>query len=85
VEGDIESQLPLPCRRRAVTHTQYLLNKALFWILGFPSYKRLFWRARDDSPVETYRIKKVTSGTASAPYLAIKSMHPLISHWPHQL
>jgi hypothetical protein len=56
------------------------IEKMYFQVEVHPEHRdfqRLFWRARDDGPVETYRIKKVTFGIASAPYLAIKSMQKL--------
>lgn len=40
-------------------------------------YQRIVWRREVKSPVEHFRLKTVTYGTASAPYLATKSLQQL--------
>lgn len=39
--------------------------------------QRIVWRATTDEPMKVYQLRMVTYGTASAPYLAIKSLHTL--------
>ncbi|XP_043071692.1 uncharacterized protein LOC122322695 [Drosophila grimshawi] len=38
-------------------------------------YQYILWRALPDEPLRTYQLNTVTYGTASAPYLAIRSLH----------
>ncbi|XP_073949064.1 uncharacterized protein [Choristoneura fumiferana] len=38
-------------------------------------YQRLLWRRNTDAEIKDYRILRVTFGTASAPYLAVKTLH----------
>ncbi|XP_043070225.1 uncharacterized protein LOC122322379 [Drosophila grimshawi] len=40
-------------------------------------YQYILWRALPDEPLRTYQLNTVTYGTASAPYLAIRSLHYL--------
>jgi hypothetical protein len=37
-------------------------------------YQRFLWRVEDKGPLETFRLKTVTFGTSSAPYLAVKCL-----------
>lgn len=39
--------------------------------------QRIFWRFDSNNPIETYRLKTVTYGTASASFLAIRTLHQL--------
>ncbi|XP_058448896.1 uncharacterized protein LOC131428854 [Malaya genurostris] len=41
------------------------------------SLQRIVWRVSPDSPMETYELKTVTYGTASAPYLATRVLQQL--------
>lgn len=46
-------------------------------ILMHPShqdYQRIVWRENDNEDIKEYRLTTVTYGTASAPFLAIKSL-----------
>lgn len=38
------------------------------------NYQRIFWRENITDPVKTFRLKTVTYGTTSAPFLAIKTL-----------
>ncbi|CAG7720691.1 unnamed protein product [Allacma fusca] len=40
-------------------------------------YLRIFWRDSPSEPIKTYKLAKVTFGTSSAPYLAIKTIQTL--------
>lgn len=40
-------------------------------------YQRIVWRETTGEPVQHYRLKTVTYGTASAPYMAVKTMQKL--------
>ncbi|XP_059051290.1 uncharacterized protein LOC131846089 [Achroia grisella] len=40
-------------------------------------YQRLLWRKSTADPIQDYRLLRVTFGTASAPYLAVKTLHQL--------
>lgn len=40
-------------------------------------YQRIVWRETADLPVQHYRLKTVTYGTASAPYMAVRTMQQL--------
>ncbi|XP_043071809.1 uncharacterized protein LOC122322804 [Drosophila grimshawi] len=40
-------------------------------------YQYILWRALPDEPLRTYQLNTVTYGTASAPYLTIRSLHYL--------
>lgn len=40
-------------------------------------YQRIVWRETADLPVQHFRLKTVTYGTASAPYMAVKTMQQL--------
>lgn len=42
----------------------------------------IFWRDDNSKPVETYSLNTVTYGTASAPYLAIRSLHHALEKFP---
>jgi hypothetical protein len=37
-------------------------------------YQQFLWRVEDKGPLETFRLKTVTFGTSSAPYLAVKCL-----------
>jgi hypothetical protein len=37
-------------------------------------YQRFLWRVEDKGPLETFRLKTVTFGTSSAPYLGVKCL-----------
>ncbi|XP_052737821.1 uncharacterized protein LOC128198126 [Bicyclus anynana] len=37
--------------------------------------QRILWRSNQDEPVKDYRLGRVTFGTASAPYLAVRTLH----------
>lgn len=39
--------------------------------------QRVVWRSDDSKPIDNYQLLTVTYGTASAPYLAIKTLHKL--------
>nr|XP_049706052.1 uncharacterized protein LOC126056570 [Helicoverpa armigera] len=39
------------------------------------TYQRLLWREEDSDPINEYRMLRVTFGTASAPYLAVRTLH----------
>ncbi|XP_026742369.1 uncharacterized protein LOC113504313 [Trichoplusia ni] len=39
--------------------------------------QRILWRNDDQEPVRDYRLTRVTFGTASAPYLAVKTLHQI--------
>lgn len=39
--------------------------------------QRIFWREDDSKPIRIYRLKTVTYGTATAPYLATKTLNYL--------
>ncbi|CAG7819232.1 unnamed protein product, partial [Allacma fusca] len=41
------------------------------------NFQRVLWRETNDKPVRVYRLKKVTFGTASAPFQAIRTLHKL--------
>lgn len=38
-------------------------------------YQRILWRCNSNDPVKEYRLLRVTFGTASAPYLAVRTLH----------
>lgn len=40
-------------------------------------YQRIVWRANQYETIKHYRLKTVTYGTASAPYLAVRTLHQL--------
>ncbi|XP_063363671.1 uncharacterized protein LOC134652418 [Cydia amplana] len=40
-------------------------------------YQRILWRSSSDKQIEDYRLLTVTFGTASAPYLAVKTLQQL--------
>ncbi|XP_055912786.1 uncharacterized protein LOC129946567 [Eupeodes corollae] len=40
-------------------------------------YQRILWRSSNDRPIKEYKLTTVTYGTASAPYLAIKTLQQL--------
>ncbi|XP_045506863.1 uncharacterized protein LOC123703037 [Colias croceus] len=40
-------------------------------------YQRIVWRNSIDEPIKDYRLLTVTFGTASAPYLAVKTLHQI--------
>lgn len=40
-------------------------------------YQRILWRPTPASPIQEYRLRTVTYGTGSAPYLALKVMNQL--------
>lgn len=42
-------------------------------------YQRILWRNTSDGEVEHYRLRTVTYGTASAPYMAVKTIQRLAS------
>lgn len=39
------------------------------------TYHRLLWREEESDPIKEYRMLRVTFGTASAPYLAVRTLH----------
>lgn len=39
--------------------------------------QRILWRKNRNEPIKIYRLKTVTYGTASAPFLAVRSLHQL--------
>ncbi|XP_026747883.1 uncharacterized protein LOC113508909 [Trichoplusia ni] len=39
------------------------------------TYQRLLWREEASDPLKEYRMLRVTFGTASAPYLAVRTLH----------
>ncbi|KAJ2941115.1 hypothetical protein O0L34_g10350 [Tuta absoluta] len=39
--------------------------------------QRIVWRSSTNEPIKDYRLSRVTFGTASAPYLAVKTMHQI--------
>ncbi|KAJ8723487.1 hypothetical protein PYW08_003399 [Mythimna loreyi] len=41
------------------------------------TYQRLLWREEETDPIKEYRMLRVTFGTASAPYLAVRTLHQL--------
>ncbi|CAG9137748.1 unnamed protein product [Plutella xylostella] len=40
-------------------------------------YQRILWRPSNDQPIDEYELTTVTYGTASAPYLAVKTLQKL--------
>ncbi|XP_064292652.1 uncharacterized protein LOC135309907 [Plodia interpunctella] len=40
-------------------------------------YQRILWRNSSNDPIKEYRLLRVTFGTASAPYLAVRTLHQL--------
>jgi hypothetical protein len=46
-------------------------------------YQRFVWRFDEISEIQTYRLKTVTFGVSSAPYLAIRPLHQLASDERH--
>jgi hypothetical protein len=46
-------------------------------------YQRFVWRFDEISEIQTYRLKTVTFGVSSAPYLAIRTLHQLASDERH--
>lgn len=40
-------------------------------------FQRVVWRKSSDAPIQDFRLKTVTYGTKSAPYLAIKTLQQL--------
>ncbi|CAK1598013.1 unnamed protein product [Parnassius mnemosyne] len=50
-------------------------------ILVFPedadTYQRILWRSDASEDIKEYRILRVTFGTASAPYLAVRTLHQI--------
>lgn len=56
------------------------IEKMYFQIWLHPEqrdFQRFFWRTVENDNIEVYRVKKVTFGTASAPYLAVKTLQQL--------
>lgn len=43
----------------------------------------ILWRDDSSKPIETYALNTVTYGTASAPYLAVRSLHYAAERYPH--
>ncbi|XP_063907426.1 uncharacterized protein LOC135125701 [Zophobas morio] len=43
----------------------------------YHDYQRLVWRFDENLPIQTYRLKTVTFGITSAPFLAIRTLHQL--------
>ncbi|XP_036320220.1 uncharacterized protein LOC118734620 [Rhagoletis pomonella] len=44
---------------------------------NFRQFQYVLWRASPDSDIRTYQLNTVTYGTASAPFLAVRSLHYL--------
>lgn len=40
-------------------------------------FQRIFWRQNPEEPLQCYELNTVTYGTASAPFLAVRSLHQL--------
>ncbi|XP_043471734.1 uncharacterized protein LOC122504616 [Leptopilina heterotoma] len=40
-------------------------------------YQKILWRSNPEEPIKIYSLNRVTFGTASAPYLAIRTLHQL--------
>ncbi|XP_076678236.1 uncharacterized protein LOC143374185 [Andrena cerasifolii] len=40
-------------------------------------YQRILWRENSNQPIKTYELNTVTYGTASAPFLAVRTLHQL--------
>ena len=47
-------------------------------------WQRILWRPSSDLPIETYRLRTVTYGTAPAPYLAIRCLQQLATDEQHR-
>jgi len=46
-----------------------------FWVdITDQDYQRIVWRANPDEPIRDYRLKTITYGTASAPFLATRCL-----------
>ncbi|CAG7665201.1 unnamed protein product, partial [Allacma fusca] len=56
------------------------IQKMYLYILVHPKhrdYLRIYWRGKTTEPIQCYRLRKVTFGTASAPYQAVRTLHQL--------
>ncbi|CAK1597552.1 unnamed protein product [Parnassius mnemosyne] len=57
------------------------IQKMYRQILVFPedadTYQRILWRSDASEDIKEYRILRVTFGTASAPYLAVRTLHQI--------
>lgn len=47
-------------------------------------YQRIVWREQTSLPIQHYRLKMVTYGTASAPYMAVKTIQRLADDEQHR-
>ncbi|XP_012230246.2 uncharacterized protein [Linepithema humile] len=47
-------------------------------------YQRILWRPSPQGPIQSYRLRTVTYGTAPAPYLAIRVLHQLVEDEGHR-
>lgn len=56
------------------------IEKMYFQVEVHPEHKdfqRLLWRTESNKPIEIYRLRKVTFGTSSASYLAVRALQQL--------
>ncbi|CAG7727908.1 unnamed protein product, partial [Allacma fusca] len=47
-------------------------------------FLRILWRETPDQKIKTYRLNKVTFGTACAPFQAVRTLHQLAEDYQHQ-
>ncbi|KAJ8721022.1 hypothetical protein PYW08_006487 [Mythimna loreyi] len=67
------------------------ITKMYLQICVFPEdankYQRILWRDEEHESIKEYRLLRVTFGTASAPYLAVKTLHQVADdegqHYPN--
>ncbi|CAG7832347.1 unnamed protein product, partial [Allacma fusca] len=48
-------------------------------------FQRIFWRDNPQQPLQCFRLRKVTFGTASAPYQAVKTLQRLAQDYQAEL
>lgn len=54
---------------------QKMYLQVLLYEQDADTYQRLLWREEESDPIKEYRMLRVTFGTASAPHLAVRTLH----------
>lgn len=76
IQSDIWSVLMrFLCKRVAIIADIEKMYRQIWVHKDDRKFQQIFWRSSESARIERYQLNTVTFGTASAPYLAIRSLH----------